>query len=290
MLKEDLNGKLIQRAELVGHREELDEVYQKLRRNHKLEIEFYYEENRLNDSLKKISESIKICEDKKKGIMAQLEIKSGPIKELQEKLQFIQRSYQTLVSERSKKVTADEAEIERLESLISSKAQAYGIPELDDLFTELCNSHGRYVEKEILSRQLRLIDEEEKNITNKFEQKEYNLLEAIGILKEKQGESPEIDEEIVKLTIELEQLKIRYELRKEAIFKWKDEVTQVLNENKNADGYEEIDTQDKFIAKIKEKMAEKNIPTDQQEEYENIIQEYLKKVELHEIYCNVVIT
>ena len=92
MLKEDLNGKLIQRAELVGHREELDEVYQKLRRNHKLEIEFYYEENRLNDSLKKISESIKICEDKKKGIMAQLDIKSSPIKDLQEKLQFIQRS------------------------------------------------------------------------------------------------------------------------------------------------------------------------------------------------------
>ncbi|KAL4511674.1 hypothetical protein ABPG72_012519 [Tetrahymena utriculariae] len=47
MLKEDLNGKLMQRAELVAQREYLDEILEEFRQKYKQEIEFIEEENKL---------------------------------------------------------------------------------------------------------------------------------------------------------------------------------------------------------------------------------------------------
>ncbi|KAL4471453.1 hypothetical protein ABPG74_008346 [Tetrahymena malaccensis] len=47
MLKEDLNGKLMQRAELVAQREYLDEILEEFRQKYKQEIEYIEEENKL---------------------------------------------------------------------------------------------------------------------------------------------------------------------------------------------------------------------------------------------------
>ena len=54
-MKEDLNGKLLQRAELVAQREELDQIFEDLKNKNILEIQYAEEEDIVKDEIIKFS-------------------------------------------------------------------------------------------------------------------------------------------------------------------------------------------------------------------------------------------
>ena len=58
MLKEDLNGKLLQRAELVAHREEMDEIFETMKTSNKGELTYYFEELDLKMEVQEIQKQL----------------------------------------------------------------------------------------------------------------------------------------------------------------------------------------------------------------------------------------
>jgi predicted RNase H-like nuclease (RuvC/YqgF family) len=121
MLKEDLNARLIQRAELVGHREEMDEIYSSLKVNNKAYIDMYFEEMVLIDEIKKITETIGKIEQKNKILVPQIDVKNSAIKELNNRLNYLQNTLNNLMTNRNRQVEQDTLKIEQLENEINQK-------------------------------------------------------------------------------------------------------------------------------------------------------------------------
>lgn len=105
----------------------------------------------------------------KKRLLPQFEASMEEVKNLSNKVFEIERKCQILLSERSEKIKNDSAAIEVAEQQIHAKAKELQVEELEVLFQKLCTQFGNYIEKEILSRQLIMIEEEEAKITEKYE-------------------------------------------------------------------------------------------------------------------------
>jgi len=285
MLKEDLNAKLLQRAEIVAQREELDEIFEGLKASNKVEIQFYTEEAQLKEELQKTSKYLNEVGIEKKKVLPQFEQVLEDIKDLSNKVFEIDKKYQILLAEKNEKIVADNNEIDSIENFINTKARELGILELDKMFEQICSYFSGHIEKEILSKQLMLIEDEEKKITEKFEQKEASIMEAITILRSK-PEDPMTLHELQDLHNKLEQLKIRHELRKEAIQKWKDEVREVLTEKSEREAEDEVEglNQDKQLEKIFKMMEEKGVDPEEQNKLREQFYRYLNSIEQHELY------
>ena len=247
ILKEDLNARLIQRAELVANREELDEAFDAIKSSNKLEIEFYHNEHAIKEDLVKLTKFLnEICIEKKR-ILPMFEAALEEIKDLNNQLFEMEKSNQFAAAEKQERLTSDNIEIEEIENFINLRAHELGLPELDQLFEELCGVYSNHIEKEILSKQLMLIEDEEKKITEKFETKEANILDAISMLSGRADDSMH-GFELQELNNKHEQLRVRHELRKNAIKKWKEEVREVLAEKSEREatdhqtgvGYEKV--------------------------------------------------
>ncbi len=285
MLKEDLNAKLLQRAEIVAQREELDEIFEGLKSSNKAEIQFYAEEAQLKEDLQKTSKYLNEVGIEKKKTLPMFEQVLEDIKDLNNKIFDIDKKYQISLAEKAERITADNNEIESIENFINTKARELGVLELDKMFEQTCSYFSSHIEKEILSKQLILIEDEEKKITEKFEQKESSIMEAITTLRSR-PEDPSIYLELQDLHNKLEQLKIRHELRKEAIHKWKDEVREVLTEKSEREAADEVEgvNQGKLLESIFKLMEEKGVDQEEQKRLKEQLNRYLKSIEHHELY------
>jgi hypothetical protein len=56
------------------------------------------------------------------------------------------------VAEKNQRLASDNIEIEEVENFINVRANELGLPELDELFEELCGVYSNHIEKEILSK------------------------------------------------------------------------------------------------------------------------------------------
>ncbi len=105
-----------------------------------------------------------------------------------------------------------------------------------------------------------LIEDEEKKITEKFELKELALNDAIVLLRTRPDDPISISE-LHELTQKLEQLRLRHELRQEAITKWKNDVRNVLTEKSEREAQDAIagEGMDRILERISKLMRECSI-------------------------------
>lgn len=151
-MREDLNAKLIQRAELVGCREELDAAYEGLKTSAEREIEYYHFECKAQKKLDKIKGEVSHLEKERKELLNSIDFRSKDVKAFNEKLFEADKAYQNLISERNEKIKFDNKEMSRLEEEIYTKAEEFKIDSLHRYFNELCSGYGSHIEREILQK------------------------------------------------------------------------------------------------------------------------------------------
>ena len=199
-----------------------------------------------------------------------------------------------MTNEKLDKMKINHLELESLEIYIHNKTSELVIPEVDSIFEEMCKTYGIQIEKDILTKQLALIEEEEKNIIENFNIRDKAIKDELERLYPKKGKN-DVENEIIDLNYKLEQLNLRHVLRNDAINKWKNDVNIVLL--KKHDGMENENdiqktarlTQEVFLNKIDEVLKEKNINEDDQSNFKKTIQNYLSLIEKHELYSNCII-
>ena len=205
----------------------------------------------------------------------------------------IDKKIQILTNEKLDRMKSNNLELDNLEITITNKTNELGIPEVESIFEQMCSTHGNRIEKHILTKQLSFIEEEEKNIVEKFNGREKSMRDHLERLCLKRGEY-DVENEINNLNYKLDQLCIRHMVRNDAINKWKNDVKIVLiqmnDEIKNDDNDKKISrlTQEVFLNKIEQVLKEKEINEDDQENFKKIIQNYLNLIERHELFSKII--
>ena len=292
-MKEDLNGKLLQRAELVAQREELDQIYEDIKNKNKIEIQYAEEEVILKDEIIKFSKLLVDKNNMKKKILPRLDAAINESTSLNDQIFQIDKKIQISSNEKLDKIKSNNLELENLEIFINSKTNELGISEIDSIFVELCAAYGNQMEKDIIIKQLALIEEEEKNTIEKFVGRDKTIRDQIEKLVSKRGDY-DVENEINDMNSKLDQLTMRHMLRKDAISKWKNDVKLVLVKKNDAMKSGDDDqktsrlTQEVFLNKIDQALKEKDINEDEMGNFKKYIQKYLSIIEKHELYSKII--
>ena len=292
-MKEDLNGKLLQRAELVAQREELDQIFEDLKNKNLLEIQYSEEEAIVKDEIIKFSKLLFDKNNMKKKILPRLDAAINESTSLNDQTFQIDKKIQISINEKLDKMRSNSLELENLEITINNKTNELGIPELESIFEQMCSTYDNRIEKQLLTKQLSLIEEEEKNIVEKFNARERTMRDHLEQLCLKRSEY-DVENEINNLNYKLDQLCIRHMVRNDAINKWKNDVKIVLiqmnDKIKNEDNDKKTSrlTQEVFLNKIEQVLKEKEINEDDQKNFKKIIQKYLDLIEKHEIFSKII--
>lgn len=134
MLKEDLGGRLIQRADLVAQREDLEQAMDTFKQNNAAETEFYFIENQINQELGALEKALYDLYVKRDNLK----------KQLRNKEHKDNRSNGILNLERMKKDWFELCEIERL---LSYKAEEVGLSGIDSIYSKILGQYGVHIEK-----------------------------------------------------------------------------------------------------------------------------------------------
>jgi len=286
MLREDLNGKLLQRAELVAQREELDEIIESFKESNAIEVDFYNLEVKskktLEDVVKRLNE---LSIEKKKHIILLKEI-TDQITNDSDQFFLLSRNNKVPVNaNKEDKTRENNTEIEKIEGLLNKKIQELQLPSFDQILCDFFEGHDSIVEKEILSQQIKLIEKEEIKMNTNFQSKKENLFQAINTLK-KQKSDPETKTALTELTNRLDQLETGYSLQKDTLSSWKESVIEAVNENKDelskGDNEGKID-QNKLMQNIEIYLQERNVEEKFKREFYEILNRYFEVVYHNEI-------
>ena len=219
LIKEDLNGKLLQRAELVAQREDLEEIYNELQTKFQSDLKFNIERQRLEKNLKNLERKINDTSIDRRGLISQQEKLMNESRKLGEELPKVKEAFQNALKEKNELILNHNSEFQNFEAFINTKTKELGLPEIQELFVRIGKSFGEALEREVLIKQLAFIEEEEQKMVARFDKK-YEALQS----KLAEGFSLQNEEMVAEVKEQMELLHGRTALRKEAISKWKGEV------------------------------------------------------------------
>jgi chaperonin cofactor prefoldin len=158
-----------------------------------------------------------------------------------------------MVLEKERRLSQESRDIERIEQAIYKRINDMNLPQMYELLTEIVRISGESLEKEILAKQLRLVEAEERRMNEKYEELASTLQSKIENTSKKttqyavqrsialkslpdnglfvSGESGE--EALEDLKEKLETVTTRRRSRAEIIQKWKNDIKGILLSNNN---------------------------------------------------------
>lgn len=283
-LKEDLNGKLIQRAELVAQREELDQVFDDFQEKYLSEISFFSEENELKGQLSNLQKKINEILNNKKIYQANIENIVKNINFLSDKLQVCNQDLSFSNQEKTETIAKILGEKEKAEEILVENFKQYGMVDLEKLLDAISTNFSQTLDKIILVNQMSFVEQEEEKMNMNYEIKCHNLEEKYNEITDKN------DEKIREIEIQAENMRIQHENKRDAIIKWKNEVNNLLKgENPSVEKLLELIDKNKNMAKLEKSLKEKNLDISTQNNLRKIFKYYLEILHNYQTYCNFVI-
>ena len=276
MTKEELNGKLLQRAEAIAQREEFEQILEETYE----EYEIYEGFSVICKEFKQVSEEIAVIYKEKtkknegfEGIIEEIRGKSDEIYEFKEKLKRLEAE-KIAIFERNKE------ENEKNEENLNHKGNSLKIPKLNDLFEFLEKKHGNFLENMILRKQFTIMEEEERNLIEFMEkecEEKRGEIEEMKRNGDKEGKIKEIykrNEKILKKTEE----------RIKEIQKWKNGVKVYLEKEKEVrdQGIGEVYCIENFN-RIIEEMCQGG--EEEVQRFKEEVKEYFERIEEQEKEC-----
>lgn len=132
MLKEDLSSRLLQRADLVGQREELEQAIESFRRNNRVEVEFCYFEKQTKQEIAPLDSDIQDLQIKAQSLKQQLEaLNKANERDIDKEarvmhLQLLKNSWRDLCL---------------FEVDLSNKADTFGLPSLVECYSNVLDTY-----------------------------------------------------------------------------------------------------------------------------------------------------
>ena len=283
MLREDLNGRLLQRAELVGQREELDEAIELFKEQNTLETDYYHIEKNVKSNLENSAVNMNKLSHEKKNYLCQLKEISIHLTNLNDHLFTIAKKHQIFLNERNDRLGQYSYEIDAIESKIDKTAFNLGLPCLRDLLSDLFSSEESSIERAILSTQINLIKEEKRKIDILEVENKDNVLASIENVNIERKELKNKTDKSSNLT-KAKQFELGRDLLNEALKKWEDKVSihnaskLLISTSTTADEYELLTNS---VMKL---LIENNVEEDVQKQFTYMIAEYFSTLEKKEIY------
>jgi len=286
MLREDLNGKLLQRAELVAQREELDQIIESYKESEAIEVDFYNLEVKTKKTLEDIAKRLNELTIEKKKHIIQLKEITDHISHYNDEFFLISKNPKIALNTKDDKSKENTVEIEKIEALLNRKIQELQLPSFEEMLTEFFGDYDNIAEKEILTNQLKLIEKEEVKMESNFQSKKENIYQAIDTLK-KQRSDPDTKNALKELTNRLDQLETGYSLQKDTLSSWKDSVIEAVNESNTESTQDttqerKVD-QKKLMQNIEVYLQERNIGEKSKREFYEILNKYFEVVYYNEI-------
>lgn len=133
LLKEDLNGKLLQRAELVAQREELDQIFEDFQENYQKDISYFAEEAELKAQLAGIQKKVAEIAANKKMYQMNIDNLLKSINLLSDKLQICNKDLSLSTQEKSETLNKIVSEKEKAEMILLENFKQFNLPELEKL-------------------------------------------------------------------------------------------------------------------------------------------------------------
>jgi len=251
MIREELNSKLMQRAEQIGKREELDELYDDFVEKYGEELAYYVESRESDKKLEDIKEEKTVAMKDLKTTQEDLKATKENIQSTEGKIAGLHNEI-TRLEENLKATSEDQlAEVEKLEAFIRLKLEEVEAPDLDQILLDVGTDSGMNINKEVLKRQIELVEQEELQLLVEWSSREAQYKEAIQDITDRISEanqqSPEREGTFLRATqlrletdlAELEALKEQYSLeqmahrdRQKSINEWKLEARTLICQDK----------------------------------------------------------
>ena len=281
LLKEDLNGKLLQRAELVAQREELDEIFEDFQEKYQKDIAFFSEENELKAQLSGFQKKVSEVSNNKRIYQINIDNILKNINEISDKLQLCNKDLSLSNQEKNETVNKILSEKEKAEEILIENSKQFNLSEIEKLMDYIRKNFTQTLDKIILMNQMKFVEEEEEKMNMNYEIKCHNL-------EEKYNEIAEKDEMKVKeLQIEAENLRQQHENRRDAIIKWKEEVNNLLKgENASVEKLLELIDKEKNMGMLEKSMKENALESSTQKNLKKIFNYYLEILLNYQTYCN----
>lgn len=279
-LKEDLNGKLIQRAELVAQREELDQVFEDFQEKYQKEITFFFEDSEIKAQMTSMQKKLAEVVNNKRIYQVNIENLLKNIESFNEKLQDCNKELALSSQEKSETLSRIIEEKEKAEEILFENFKQFEMNDLEKYLESLSENFGQSLDKIILVNQMRFVEQEEEKMNMNYEIKFHNLQEKFNELAEKD------ENKLQDLQSQAENLRQTHENRRDAIIKWKEEVNNLLKgENPTAEKLGEIIDKSKNLNRLEKGLKEKGLDITTQNNLKKIFKYYLEILHNYQTYC-----
>ena len=280
LLKEDLNGKLLQRAELVAQREELDQIFEDFQEKYQKDINFFSEENDMKNQLTGFQKKLTDVSNNKKIYQINIDNIVKNINGLTEKLQLFNQNLSFSSQEKNETLNKIISEKEKAEEILSENFKQFDFFDLDKLLENLSKNFSQILDKIILINQMKFVEEEEEKMNINYQIKCHNLEGKYNEISDKK------DLKINELQIQAENMRQQHEHRRDAIVKWKEEVNNLLKgEKPSAEKLLELIDKDKNMVRLEKSMKDKNLEIPTQNNLKKIFKYYLEILLNYQTYC-----
>lgn len=298
MVKEDIESHMMQRAEHIAHREEIEELYEEFKRQHEAEIAEYIAELEVKDQLGRL----KYRREREIGLIKQSEGKVADIERLaaeaEAELQKTQTSIDNLLTASPNKRT--EQDIEKLEGFLRSKCVELEIESFEDAIVETALRDGLDIDEEILRKQITEVDRREdvmtaawnalemelnekaKKLTEELERIESSMFEDNYDKVATDKASREVRKKLIGVKEEITKERRKFYHNQSAISQWKIEVQTALIDTRPIKRLDHNDA--KVIREFKARAYERITDTEQRVSLENLMNLYVAKINSRERY------
>jgi chromosome segregation ATPase len=298
MLREDIESHMMQRAELIAQREEVEEVYEEFKRQHGAEIAEYIAELEVKDQLSRL----KFKKDREISLVKQLDNRLTDLDktrtEAETELHRSQASIDSFVTASPNKRT--EQDIDKLEGFLRTKCAELDIEYFEEVLVETALREGLDIDEEILRRQIVEVDRREdemttnwetlegelkekaKQLTADLEQLEASMFEDHYDQESTERASAEVRRKLTEVRVSLVKEKRRFSHKHSAVSQWRVEVQTALTELRPARRLELKDA--KVVKEFKTRAYERITDSEQRVSLENLMNLYVTKLTSREKY------
>lgn len=281
MLKEDLNGKLLQRAELVAQREELDQIFEEFESKNREEIAFFNFEVEGRTQISNYSKKIGDVQNNKKIYQNKIEIIQKQEEEFHLLLESLNKELGESNSEKKGTLERIQGEKDKCEEILFENFGELEVKELEEMMRSLSDDFIDITEKIVMVNQLKFVEDEEEKMNLTFEMKMHYLGEKMRSARSGQNMA-----EIEFLQEKNEIIKKQHAVKTEAITKWKKEVGKLLDgKRQTKEELKNLLNKEVIFKKVKDALDARGLEEDIQNNIQKIMKYYLDILNNYQTYC-----
>lgn len=280
-----MNGKLLQRAEIVGQREEIEALIEQSKRTNAFEIENVARQSWLDNEINSISDKIDIADREYTLLLARKDELHEEIAVAEESVFNQKLLRDSLVKEIEEGEALMEQEFLELQRTLSENSEYNScVQEFEPILKELLRAHADAMSRKIREKQLSLILIEESKLKEDYECQVKRLTSQIEAAQtqtqtpmKQENQTETLPNNLLQLTKELEALQSNFRFRSATIAQWKQ-----LYEKETTDQNKSESDSDSINSKFEALLKEKNFDENEQDFIRSYFGSYIGVIEKHE--------